>query len=159
MFGGTTLQCKETFGASASKGTLEHSPIRSGGWEYIAENNAGTKFGYISNSTASTLLFDIKGESTTGMINQLFIHYLRSCSDEWGMATANIVGGGELRDKSRAKKYEGVSLINSKKDVQEHQLAEVMFDIDTVAEEVRIINLEGKVKIVEVFLESCETSM
>lgn len=44
MFGGTTLKCEETFGASAFKGTLEHAAAISDGWEFYADDSAGIDY-------------------------------------------------------------------------------------------------------------------
>lgn len=100
--------------------------------------------------------FDIQGRPQKGRINKLFVHYLRSYSDEWGTASVTIVG---YTPKEMAEKNKGVSILHSKTDVHESQLAEAEFDVDFRARGIRITNLSGKVKIVELSLQSCETSM
>lgn len=141
-FGGTTLECKESFSASAFSNTLENSPSYVDGWSYYAD--VPEKYGFISNSTNSTLSFDVAPEK--GMNNQLYIHYLRSYSPEWGTAHIEVSGGSsEL-------------ILDSHTDEHESQLAEIKMKLGGSDDpyKVTIRNIQGKVKIVELFLYSCK---
>lgn len=147
IFGGTTLRCSEVFGASAYIETLKDSPSKADGWEYYAD--VPGKYGYISNITKSTLSFDVESIPHKGRKNKLIINYLRSYSDEWGLALIRVSG---VKTKEK--------IIDSKTLLHESQLAQVMMDLDDAAhQELVITNLGGKVKIIEVFVMSCETTI
>lgn len=147
IFGGGTMKCEEAFEASSFSGTLEDAPKTNVGWKYYAD--VPEKFGYISQVSNSTLTFDVSGSlQGTEKTNKLFVHYLRSYSDEWGTALIEWV------DNDSGKK--GSLIINSKTDAHESQLAEAVIELGSATQEVRITNINGKVKIVEVILEACD---
>ena len=147
VFGGTTMRCIEVFGASAYAETLKDSPSKADGWEYYAD--VPGKYGYISNITKSTLSFDVEIIPHKGRKNKLIVNYLRSYSDEWGLALIQVSG---VATKEK--------IIDSKTQLHESQTDQVVINLDDAAhQELVITNLGGKVKIIEVFVMSCETTI
>lgn len=148
VFGGETKHCEEAFGASAFSNTLEKSPSDNNGWSYFAD--VPEKFGFISNTTDSTLSFDVAPQK--GTRDELIVHYLRSYSPEWG--TAKIKVSGENMSPQ-------MWVIDSHTDEQASQMDEFKVDLgtDTPPFTVTIKNLEGKVKILELFVFSCDPSV
>ena len=149
VFGGTTMRCDEVFGASAYAETLKDSPSKADGWEYYDYADVPGKYGYISNITKSTLSFDVESLPHKGRKNKLIVNYLRSYSNEWGLALIKVSG---VATKEK--------IIDSKTQLHESQLDQVVIDLDDAAhQELVITNLGGKVKIIEVFVMSCETTI
>ena len=145
------MNCVKQYAGSSFEETLEHAPSYSDGWSYYAD--APDKFGYISNATDSVLVFDIPHES--GAVNQwLFVKFLRSWSPEWGKAmvwlgTENI---------NRRLTFKPTAVIDSHCK-EASQIDFVKLELDSSSDEpykVRIKNVGGKVKILEVLIYSCE---
>lgn len=149
VFGGDTMHCKQIFEASSYSGTLEGSPSFNKGWLYYAD--VPEKYGYISQSPNSTLTFDLSGNLHQGTkkTNKLFVHYMRSYSNEWGTALIEWVNNDSGR--------KGSLIINSKTEVHESQLAEAVIELGSATQEVQITNINGKVKIMEIILEDCDS--
>ena len=140
-------RCTKQYAASSFEGSLEQAPSISDGWSYYAD--APEKFGYISNTTDALLQFDIPHDSGLGN-HLLYVKFLRSWTPEWGKAEV-WTGPEEIEGRKPA------AMIDSHC-TEASQIDFIKLNLDSSSDEshkVRIKNIEGKVKIVEVLLYSC----
>ena len=99
MFGGATLQCMEIFGASAFTGTLEHAADEtSNGWEYFADDMAGTII--VDSSCISFPLLHFIGSKS-----HAYTYYINITGEKFGLIST--VNGSVLKFNIEGKPQSG----------------------------------------------------